>query len=593
MYNGVNKFFKILFGVLLLLLLWEHNVVYGNETYAESERRVFRPDTTITIKDQGAFNKLQTALEKALLRGKKNIVVQLSGVLLFNDNQIKLQNMNYSDASIRIIGKNCRLLPAGRDIDVSNRDLTLNYSYSYTSINGDDISFWSQFFTTDSLINVVNDGDKLCCIHIPASFSTIESISQLSYIQYTEWYYTRTCKIEYIKDNYIYFKVPELFRVGDYYNVNYDYYWTKKLPRFRIFDCKVSLNDKRYSLIHEGLAGTFISIVNSKFRQLAIENISFYGNKLWAYLFSISNTSFSDSFLITDCFFSGQHGGVIFLTNSNNAIVQHCDFYNQYSTVIFSDNNTVNTRVCDNYFRNCGLGMLNSFCVRCNGLDYLINGNKFENYGYSAIAVGTWYKTTNPRPSKGIVDYNIIYSTDDYIDNIDQYGLIDGGAIYLWTLNDDAIIRYNFINNISGAGYNRGIYCDDGAKNFTLQGNIVMNVLNCNCIDARYAGVLENIDNTKTSNVSKVMRYNIINGDVKFQGKPIPENGCIKDCNYVTNIEDKGSVRDYDNLEVKTDDITIKIRKVRKSKVVVDRKTKKLLKTCPVYNEIKQYITVF
>ena len=576
----------LIFGVVL-----SHCVALAQSNIILAEERKMNKDTTIYINNQPAFDNLQTIIEKALSFGYTEIEVRLEGSFVFKDKHIVFNHQDLN-ASIHFIGKECNLTPMGRQLVAKHDGNNLNYAYSYITNTREDVDIWTPFYATDSLIQIVNENEKLCRVHIPPTCNINISTTPGTYIQYTEWYYTRTCRIDSINDGYIYFKVPELYLRSNTYNVNYDYYWQKRLPRFRLLKSLNSIAQPN-NAIREGDAGTFVSVENSKFKKLSFENINIYGNKSWANIFNITNTSFHDYFLLYDCIFYGQRGGVLASNNSCNIFVEKCQFYNQHSTIILSDNNTARTVINNNIFENCGLGMMNSFCVRCNGQDYLVKGNKFINYGYGAIAVGVWYKTNNPKPCRGIVEQNIIYNTEDYIKNIDQHGLMDGGAIYLWTLNDGAVIRYNFINNISGAGYNRGIYCDDGAMNFALYGNIILNVHNSNCIDARYSGVLEDFNKSKSSNINKVVEYNIVNGGVKLQGKPKFKNGCVKGINYITEKVVTGNVRNYNDLEEKKEDIIINIRKVRNTKVIVDRKSRRLLRSTPIYDEIKRYITIW
>lgn len=63
--------------------------------------------------------------------------------------------------------------------------------------------------------------------------------------------------------------------------------------------------------------------------------------------------------------------------------------------------------------------------------------------------------------------------------------LMDSGAIYTWTQNDQVIIRYNYIHDYTGASDNRGMFCDDGAANFKIIGNRILRIANSYCVDSR------------------------------------------------------------------------------------------------------------
>ena len=72
-----------------------------------------------------------------------------------------------------------------------------------------------------------------------------------------------------------------------------------------------------------------------------------------------------------------------------------------------------------------------------------------------------------------------------FIADYQQYTLMDGGAIYISTRLDDVVIRYNYIHNVKGMKDNRGIFCDDGAKNLKIYGNVFYGIHNSYCVDSR------------------------------------------------------------------------------------------------------------
>ena len=399
-------------------------------------------------------------------------------------------------------------------------------------------------------------------------------------IQYTEWYYSRICKVERIDKDYIYFKVPELFSIGEYYNVNYDYRWHKVMPRFRVSQVRYEKE------VYEGTAGIFCCFKESSFNSVSFEGLTVIGNCSQNDLFCLDNCKFEDYFLLFNCSFSSQRGSVISVKRSNNIYIQNCQFRNQYSTVIYSDRNTKHTEVTRNSFDNCGLGMQNDFCVVCSGSDYLVSRNRIKDFGYGAIAAGIWYKFDQTIPSNGYIECNEIFCSKSYLNNVEQHGLIDGGAIYLWTKNDDVVIRYNYIGNISGAGSNRGIYCDDGAYGFTIYGNVISNVINSNYIDSR-------IDQSDflTTNTNNIVMYNIIEGRYKFEGSLKPNNGCIKGKNIV--LKQKGAAPFHivvNNIESQQEDTYLEYKSNRDLGIIVPQSTRKELRKLPFYRLIRKYL---
>ena len=572
---------------------------YNPRSFAGQRLRDISPDYIIQVVDQASFEQLQKSLGKALADGKKRIEVRFSsGRYFFNSRHLLLSKQVFPDVSIRFVGNGCILMPKGRMINLGQKNETpLDYNYSYVTADGKDVSFWTPFYQTDSLIEVVDEREKLCRIHVPSSCPLSLRFSKDAYIQYTEWFYSRICKIERVNDGYVYFKVPELFKVNGYDNVNYDYRWHKILPRFRIFDGGVDLNKAsvRAASIFEGQVGTFCRIADSKFKSISFEDFNVFGSRADEPLFYVSNTVVSDYFLLFGSRFAGQRSKVAYICKTNDAFVQECRFTEQYVNVLEFDAFCKHSEIYNNEFENCGLGVSISMCARCSGEDYLISGNSFVDFGYKAIAIGLGYKSNRTIHSRGIVEDNVIYYTDGYVREIIQHGLIDSGAISVGTINEKAVIRYNFINNIAGIGSNRGIYCDDGAKNFTLYGNIVLNVANSRCLDARFDTALERYDNTQVANINKVMKYNIINGSVLIQGKPSVKNGCIKGENILLYRQGEQPNFDMvvDNVETVEDDIILPYKTTRNRAIVVSRSTRRELRKLPFYDRIQQYIKLY
>ena len=572
---------------------------YNPRLFTSQKTRDINPDFLIQVENQDSFDRLQKSLNQALSKGKKKIEVRFSpGRYFFTSRHLLFSKQVSPDVSIRFVGNGCVLMPKGKMIDLGRKNEgPLDYSFSYVTADGKDVSFWTPFYQTDSLIEVVDEGEKLCRIHVPSSCPHSLRFSEHAYIQYTEWYYSRICKIERVSDGYVYFKVPELFKVNEYYNVNYDYRWHKILPRFRFFDGGMDLTrgSQAPKYIFEGQVGTFCRIADSKFKSISFEYFNVFGSRADDPLFYVSNTVLSDYFLLFKSRFVGQRSKVAYVCKTNKVFVQECHFSEQYVNVLEFDAFCKHTEINNNEFENCGLGVSISMCVRCSGEDYLISGNSFVDFGYKAIAVGLGYKSKSSIQGRGVVENNVIYYSDDYVSKIDQHGLIDSGAISVGTINENVVIRYNFINNIAGYGSNRGIYCDDGAKNFTLYGNIVLNIANSRCLDARYDPVLERYDNTQVANINKVMKYNIINGGLKIQGKPSVKNGCVKGETIL--LYKQGEQPNFDmvvdNVEMVEEDLQLPYKTIREKMIVVPRSTLRELKKLPFYHHIERYLSLY
>ncbi len=206
--------------------------------------------------------------------------------------------------------------------------------------------------------------------------------------------------------------------------------------------------------------------------------------------------------------------------------------------------------------------MLNTPCVRCYGTDYLISGNSFTDFGYCGIAVGVWHKHKKEHLCNGTVEKNSLEYTDAYVNNIVNTALMDGGAIYLWTKNDGAVIKNNYINNYTGLKFNNGIYCDDGAYNLQIIGNVITGIRNGNCIDSRRVASVES-SSTPTSdiehaNVNIVIKENVVDGTIRFAGNEKASNGCMKGENYIV-VTNPNSLpkMNYSNVRKVSEDVWV------------------------------------
>ena len=225
--------------------------------------------------------------------------------------------------------------------------------------------------------------------------------------------------------------------------------------------------------------------------------------------------------------------------------------------------NCENVRVTNNLFENNGENISNSFCVNCREATYYIAHNTFRDFGYGAIGVGVWHGFEKKCPSRGIIEHNEIYFSPEYFSNAWQHMLMDSGAIYTWTQNDQVIIRYNYIHDYTGAGDNRGMFCDDGANNLKIYRNVVTNIQNSYCIDSRYG---KDQREGFTNNANNFMAQNVVDGRVRFQGYSGEIRHVVKGANYVVKGE-KTIENKTENLEVNVEDVEVReVKDVQKFK---------------------------
>ena len=506
--------------------------------------------TTIVVKNQTEFDGLQEKLTNTIKADKKNIYVKLMpGNYIAKDNHILLKDIKASDTKIHIQGINAVLLPSGREYregDVYKGTFSVENSW----MNGsEDVEIWSYVQYADDLVEVLDTIKKRCRITCKNTFPKETDISN-AYILITHWFHSSVYKIDNIDVNYIYFTADDL-KTSSFggYNVNDDYNYGKKDIRYKL--CNVTTSDdcisvvdgrvhlpKDVTSVREGVTHNFMTLKNCRFSSVEITGIQFWGG---AFLQSnpavIIKKSECESIRIHKCGFYGMRGNVVSITASPNVRVDNCQFEDCYQYGVKSNNESANTVVEKNSFNSMGKRMDNTYCVRCQGTNFRVSDNIFINYGYGGIFTGVSYRSTMKQPSVGVIENNDLSFTQDYLDHIDNYGIMDGGAITIAAQNVGTIVRYNYIHGFSGMKSNRGIYCDNGASNFELYGNVITGITNSWCIDSRRVKKAERANTPESkierANVNINIHDNIVDGGIRFEANEDLDNGCVKGVNYI------------------------------------------------------------
>jgi len=172
---------------------------------------------------------------------------------------------------------------------------------------------------------------------------------------------------------------------------------------------------------------------------------------------------------------------------------------------------------------------------------------------------------------------------------------MDGGAIYVWTKNDGTIIRTNYIHGFSGIGGNRGIFCDDGAYNVQIYGNVITGIANSYCIESRRVASVEDVQTKGTgidkSNVNVQIRDNIIDGSILFIGNEGLNNGCELGINYVLLKEHESlppnTVRNIDDPQ---GIVVLTHTGEKRGRVGISRQSLRILKKADVWHSVRDYM---
>lgn len=511
--------------------------------------------TTIVVGNQAEFDGLQEKLTSTIKAGKKNIYVSLlPGTYIAKEKHITLKDIDASNTKIRIVGHGATLIPEGREYH-DGEAYVETFLVGNSWMRGNmDVETWGYVKYADSLIEILDPEEKLCRLKCKNAFPDDTDFSN-AYILITHWYQSSTYKIEKIEGRYIYFTADDL-KESSYggYNVNDDYNYGNKTIRYKLCNVETGedylrVTDGKVHLpigvtsVWEGRTHNFLTFRNCKFSSVEIKGIQFLGNAFEDPnpAIYIRNTV-SNKIRIHKCGFYGMRGSIINVSASPNVKIDNNQFADTYYYGIWSNNESANTVVEKNSFKSMGKRMHNTTCVGCLGTNYRVSDNVFLDFGYGGIRTGVWYKNKMTQSCSGIIENNDLSYSQDYMDQIDNYSVMDGGAIYIATKNAGSIVRNNYVHGFSGIKHNRGILCDDGASNIEIYGNVITNIANSMCIDSRRVTFVERSNTPESgidrANVNIMIRDNTVDGSIRFEANEDSDNGCVKGTNYILPSED-------------------------------------------------------
>lgn len=485
----------------------------------------------ISVKTQEQFDGINDAITNAIAIGQKNIQIKISsGVYRFHECHIQRKNEQEEDVSISIEGKN---VVVTSDAAYNDRLIT---------------EPWREMLYADTIIEVVDKDKKLCKMPYENSWSE-QNRKCLTKVQITQWFRAPVYNVSKIDGTGIYFVASELKWEKGFahagYNVNFDYLYLGKTPRFRLYDVTRERQCE---------ASSFVSLNDCKYRLFSISGIKFVSNSSGGALMGFNNVS-AQQIVVKGCTFEYIQGNVVNASGTGNIVFDNNAVRNTYGNEVRFVNNCPNVRVTNNLFENCGQSIGNTFCVTCWESTYYVANNTFRDFGYGAIGVGVWHGFEKKHLSQGIIEHNEIYFTADYFANCWKFMLMDSGAIYTWTQNDEVIIRYNYIHDYTGAGDNRGIFCDDGANNLKIYRNVILKIPNSYCIDSRMS---KDQKEGFTNNADNFMAQNVVDGRIRFQGYAGVQRHVVKGANYVIRKKGKSPVDNkFEYLEHTEKDVVL------------------------------------
>lgn len=450
----------------------------------------------ISIDTQSRFDSIPQLLSQQLERGETDIDIAIAGKqFCFNENHISLKGLRYPDTRISIHGTEGTVIRSGGMRYSKGDEYRFGYNHQNTFLDGNnrELSMWGNIHTANDTIQVLDNNLKLCFIPYEDLRPQPADLCKYTYVLVTMWYTSNIYKVEKITEEGIYFICNNLTFNNHFkcYNVNLDYGYSmliKKeicVPRFRlcnsinspntIADGSVSTESQR---ILECRYSTFLTIDYCEFRAFSLENITFAGNARTRYesaLINCRNSSMTNGLGISNNTFRNLKSYAVYLSATDDVTFSDNTAEDCASGLLKSCNNCSNTSVIGNTFRRCGTGMTNIPIVQTCGTDYSVKGNTFEDFGYTAVNSGVHWLEEMTYPCRGVIEDNVIFYTSRTLNHIKEMTLMDSGAIYVSTQNDNTIIKNNYIHDYVGMIDYRGIFCDDGASNCHVIGNKIRN----------------------------------------------------------------------------------------------------------------------
>ena len=442
---------------------------------------------SILVSSQSDFDRLQQDVRRELLRKPAELTITFApGTFVFKENHLFLQGLDCPDTRLIVEGNGSILVGTAPRIETTS------------------------FSRADRPVEVVDAKRKLCRIR---TRKRLEGQGRL-YVQVTSWYRLFTGPVTEVKGRYLYFTVDNLDRSGLSYNINGDLTYGKQFPRFRLV---------RIRETDQPISTSVFNFTACNFRRVDISGFTFQDN-------AGQKAKNPDNFLIRfyacklggasvrECTFKSIRSDVIRIAYTDGVEVRNCRFTDCYRIGVLAYNHAGGVCVSDNSFERMGLDAEHTPCVKCEGSDYLVSGNRFVDFGCCAVMAGVHFSEEMKFPASGVIEHNEIYQTDVYRKEAPMNLLMDSGAIYVNTQNASVEIRNNDIHDISGPYDNRGIFCDDGTVNAHIHHNSVFGIANSYCIDLRSVPSVENRADSKIRhvNVGNRIHDNRVDGPLRL-----------------------------------------------------------------------------
>ena len=549
---------------------------------------------TIRINSQVEFDDIAVKIRQAIQRRQKNILVIISpGLYYYGEQHLYLSGIHDPDLSIRVLGYGARLIAKGKTYTRANNKFsgTINYGHCFLSEKLNYLDFNGSYDQLQSMVEIVNEKKKLCRIKTSLPNQDASGAS----IQLNEWYMVKTYPITQIKNGYIYFTATDLEYISGHncYNVNYDYGISKVMPRYLLKNLKSNSPFCIYknrvvfpngiNAVHECTSSLFLVLNKCKINFFNIKGIEFIGNGNRDQLMHIREVK-ANSVLINNCTFRFLKNVVLRCAISDNVYFEDNVVEDCVGNNVWSDTNCKNTVIKNNIFRRSIHNIDRSSCVVCFSESFNISSNLFKDFGGIAIWVGLKHTQQKTTPISGIIENNEICYTTPFLSFMKQASLIDGGAIYLETYNDETIVRYNYIHGYGGIDSRRSIYCDDGCSNAKIYGNIIIQPDQSNAVFGWYSTTAAQKISNSNSGID--FMYNVIWGKYKMEERP--KSDCVHGKNVMIYTGERPQ-NILKNFAAQEEDVYVHEPMLKNSLKELSPETMKAIRSLPTYEGMKKW----
>ena len=456
----------------------------------------------LLVRNQAEFDRIPAVVSAALSEGKQQqIDIHIApGVYFYGDGFLDLKDVEADGTAFRISGEDAVLVAS----DGGDRSYSLEKGYvDLETLSHVDIRTGMRHARFWPLkVPFRKNLYALRCRETPVPKDSVDGLT----LRLTQWYISANYPVEKITRSHIYFRREKKYETGMLSELRYG----RCFPRYLF--CRPAAD----TLLYPCRSVRFLNVERAALKSVSLEGLRFLGNGDGTWLLSFRDV-LADSVNVARCHFEGIRSGVVLSEGTDNCRFLDSFFTKCYRSCIYIKDSSRNVLIQGNRFIDNGLQVTNAPVVNCKGGDFLIRDNYFEDFSYSAIGLGHHYLETGEQGLSGIVEENEICMSDAFRRGVFRE-LIDSGAIYVWTLNNDLTIRNNYIHDIGGPHGNRGILCDDGACNVKIYGNRVVRVKGSYCIDLRMFRRVARKTFSKSlkPNTGNVMRDNIVDGRCRF-----------------------------------------------------------------------------